>query len=64
MTVRLARAVGAPVVLWGFPEGRTGSRLRLNSLSGINLAAHALGRTDIRCRYLHAAPDDPAVVLA
>ena len=61
MTVRLARAIGAPVVLWGFPEGRTGGRLRLNALSGINLAAHALGRTEIRCRYVYAAPDDPAV---
>ncbi|MFL5335355.1 MAG: L-fucose/L-arabinose isomerase family protein [Geminicoccaceae bacterium] len=61
MTVRLARAVGAPMVLWAFPEPRTGGRLRLNSLCGINLAAHALARTEIACRYLHAAPDDPAV---
>jgi hypothetical protein len=60
MTVRLARAIGAPVVLWGFPEPRTGGRLRLNSLCGINLAAHALGRTEIACRYVHASPDDPS----
>jgi L-fucose isomerase-like protein len=61
MTVRLARAIGAPVVLWAFPEPRTGGRLRLNSLCGTNLAAHALGRTEIACRYVHAAPDDPSV---
>jgi hypothetical protein len=61
LTVRLAHAVGAPVVLWGFPEPRTGGRLRLNALCGINLAAHALGRAEIGCRYLYAAADDPAV---
>jgi hypothetical protein len=37
------RADPAPVALWAFPEPRTGGRLRLNSLCGINLAAHALG---------------------
>ncbi len=61
LTVRLAHAIGAPVVLWGFPEPRTGGRLRLNSLCGINLAAHALGRAEIACRYLYAAPDEASV---
>jgi hypothetical protein len=61
LTVRLAHAIETPVVLWGFPEPRTGGRLRLNSLCGINLAAHALGRAEIACRYLYAAPEDPAV---
>lgn len=60
MTVRLARAVKAPLVLWAFPEPRTGGRLRLNSLCGINLAAHALGRAGLACRHLYLPPDDPA----
>jgi L-fucose isomerase-like protein len=61
MTVRLARAVKAPLVLWAFPEPRSGGRLRLNSLCGINLAAHALGLAGLSYRYLYEAPDDPAV---
>jgi L-fucose isomerase-like protein len=35
-------ATGLPLYLWGIPEPRTGGRLRLNSLCGINLAAFAL----------------------
>lgn len=35
-----------PLVLWAFPERRTGDRLRLNSLCGLNLAAYLLGRLD------------------
>jgi L-fucose isomerase-like protein len=40
------------------PEERTGGRLRLNSLCGINLAAHALTRAGRRYDYVYAAPDD------
>ena len=59
MTVELARAVDAPLALWSFPEPRTGGRLRLNTICGTNLAAHALGRAGIGFDYLHCAPDDP-----
>jgi L-fucose isomerase-like protein len=49
-----------PVVLWGAPEPRTGGRLTMNALCGINLAAYRLraeGR-DVRALYLDpAAPD-------
>ncbi|MEQ8719386.1 MAG: hypothetical protein RIE08_17395 [Acidimicrobiales bacterium] len=38
--------VTAQLVLWAFPERRTGDRLRLNSLCGLNLAAYLLGRLD------------------
>ena len=59
MTVALADRVHAPLALWAFPEPRTGGRLRLNSLCGMNLAAHALGKAGKPCAYLYAAADDP-----
>jgi hypothetical protein len=49
----------APIVLWGFPEPRTGGRLLLNSLCGINLAAFTLGRRDLR--WLYASPTGDGV---
>jgi L-fucose isomerase-like protein len=52
-----------PVVLWGAPEPRTGGRLTMNALCGINLAAYRLradGR-DVRALYLDPhAPDAAA----
>lgn len=56
MTVALAQAADAPLVLWAFPEQRTGGRLRLNSFSGINLAGHALGKAGIRFGMLYRDP--------
>jgi len=58
MTVALADEIDAPVALWGFPEPRTGERLRLNSLCGINLAAHALGKSGTDVGYLFGAPGE------
>ena len=53
-------ALSAPsVVLWAFPEDRTGGRLRLNSLCGINLAGFALREADAPYNYLYRAPNDP-----
>ncbi len=46
-------------VLWAFPEIRTGGRLRLNSLCGINLAAFTLTNLRRDYRWLHADPADP-----
>jgi L-fucose isomerase-like protein len=60
MTVELAKAVKAPIVLWSFPEPRAGDRLRLNSFCGINLAGHSLGKADIKFDYLYKAADDKA----
>lgn len=58
ITLEIAREVGVPLVLWSFPEPRTGGRLRLNSFCGINLAAHALSRANLQYDYVHANPDD------
>ena len=52
-TVALAESVAAPLLLWAFPEARSGGRLRLNALCGINLAAHALGRAGRPYDYLY-----------
>ena len=54
MVLRLAKATACPILLWGFPETRWGGRPRLNSLCGINLAAHALGRAGSAYNYLYA----------
>ncbi len=62
MVMSLAQAVDAPLLLWAVPEERTGGRLRLNSLCGVNLAAHALTRAGVRYDYVYAAPDDPTAL--
>ncbi len=59
MVMALAQRVDAPLLLWAVPEEHTGGRLRLNSLCGINLAAHALTRSGYRYFHLYAAPDHP-----
>lgn len=58
MALAAAEAIAAPIAFWSFPEERTGGRLRLNSLCGVNLAAHALGRAGRGYGYLHRAADD------
>ena len=62
MAVSLAQAVDAPLLLWAVPEARSGGRLRLNSLCGINLAAHGLARSGLRYDYVYAAPQDPGAL--
>jgi L-fucose isomerase-like protein len=52
-----ATATGLPVLLWAFPEERTGGRLRLNSFCGINLAAFALTNLGRAYLWLHAEAD-------
>lgn len=51
-----------PVFLWAVPEPRTGGRLRLNSLCGINLAGHALSQRQQAYEYAYASPGDPLVL--
>ena len=58
MTLEVAREITAPLVMWSFPEPRTGGRLRLNSFCGINLAAHALSREHLGYEYVHGKPED------
>jgi len=62
MVLSLAEAVDAPLLMWAVPEARTGGRLRLNSLCGINLGAHALKRRGLRYAYVYTAPDDPGAL--
>lgn len=57
LTVELARESDAPLMMWSFPEDRTGERLRLNSFCGVNLAGHALSRENLSYEYVHAAPE-------
>lgn len=59
MTVELAKSVDAPLVLWSFPEPRSGGRLRLNGFCGINLAAHALGKAGQSFDYIHREAGAP-----
>ena len=56
---RIAEEIEAPLAFWAFPEPRTGGRLRLNSLCGVNLAAHALGRAAHDYSWVHSAPEAP-----
>jgi len=62
MVTALAESVDAPLFLWAIPEARTGGRLRLNSLCGVNLAAHALKLRGINYEYAYAAPDSADVL--
>jgi L-fucose isomerase-like protein len=65
MAVRIiegTRAAGAPLLLWAIPEERSGERLRLNSLCGIDLTGHALTRRRLSYDYLLAAANDPRAV--
>ncbi len=57
MAMKLAEASSAPVLLWAVPEPHTGGRLRLNSLCGINLAAHAFTRAGVAYQTVFAPPD-------
>ncbi len=53
---RVATRLGVPIVVWSFPEARTGDRLRLNSLCGANLAAYLLRRRPHRVEFVHVDP--------
>ena len=57
MIVEIAKAATAPLAIWAFPERRTGGPLRLNGLSGLMLAAHALGRAGRSCLWHFGPPD-------
>ena len=54
--IEIASLTSVPVVVWSFPEPRTGARLRLNSLCGANLAAYSLRRRNLRSAFLHVDP--------
>ena len=58
MTEAIGARFDAPIILWSFPEERTGGRLRLNSFCGLNLAAYALINADSDFGYVHRTADD------
>ncbi len=63
MVTALTDGIEAPILLWAIPEARTGGRLRLNSLCGINLAGHALTLRGLNYEYVYASPDDSEALL-
>lgn len=59
LVAAIAERLDAPLIVWSFPEERTGDRLRLNSLCGANLAAYLVRRPPHRGRrveFLHLDP--------
>lgn len=62
MMMCLAEWVECPLLMWAVPEERTGGRLRLNSLCGLNLAAHALTRKGYIYDYIYALPESDEAI--
>lgn len=62
LTGRIVERTGRPILVWSFPEERTGGRLRLNSLCGANLAAYLLRRRGDRAQFVHIDPTDTTAV--
>ncbi|MCL4877570.1 MAG: L-fucose/L-arabinose isomerase family protein [Anaerolineae bacterium] len=62
MMMCLAEWVDCPLLMWAVPEERTGARLRLNSLCGLNLAAHALTRKGYLYDYIYALPESDEAI--
>lgn len=60
--VELLSKVPGPILGWSMREpGENGERLKLNSMCGINLAAHALLENGQTLRHLHGNFDEPEV---
>jgi L-fucose isomerase-like protein len=58
--VELLGKVPGPVLLWSMREpGEVGERLKLNSMCGANLAAHALMSAGRSFRHIHGNADEP-----
>lgn len=55
---QVVEEVELPVLIWSVPELELGGRLRLNSLTGANLAASLLVRLGRRFKYCHGLPHD------
>lgn len=59
LTRAITNACSAPLLYWAFPEDRTGGRLRLNALCGMNLAAYTMRRDGHPFSYMYRNADDP-----
>ena len=56
--LNFARSIQKPICIVSFPEPRTGGRLRLNSICGLNLAMHSLLKNDISPDFIIMGEDD------
>jgi L-fucose isomerase-like protein len=60
--VELLGKVKGPILAWSMREpGEVGERLKLNSMCGVNLAAHALMNVGQSIRHIHGNADEPEV---
>ena len=60
--VELLGKVKGPILGWSMREpGSVGERLKLNSMCGVNLAAHALMNVGQSIRHIHGNADEPDV---
>ncbi len=55
---RIVNALDMPVLVWSLPEPEVGGRLRLNSLTGGNLAASILVRLGRQFKVVYRLPSD------
>ena len=56
--LNFAKSIQKPICIVSFPEPRTGGRLRLNSICGLNLAMHSLIKNDITPDFVIMEKDD------
>ena len=56
--LNFAKSIQKPLCIVSFPEPRTGGRLRLNSICGLNLAMHSLIKNDITPDFVIMEEDD------
>ena len=56
--LNFAKSIQKPICIVSFPEPRTGGRLRLNSICGLNLAMHSLIKNDITPDFVIIEEDD------
>ena len=54
----IAAQTSAPLLLWAFPEARSGGRLRLNSPCGVNLALMRWAKVGAFMPPIYCAPDE------
>ena len=58
--LNFAQSIQKQICIVSFPEPRTGGRLRLNSICGLNLAMHSLIKNDITPDFVIMEEDDKA----
>ncbi len=56
--LNFAQTINKPICIVSFPEPRTGGRLRLNSICGLNLGMHSLIKNNITPEFVIMERDD------